>query len=304
MSVPTTPSSPAGTAAPAATAPAAVLPPAARPQAGPSFATAALRIFDLSLGRMLWSRGTVFMALLVGLPVILSLLVRGAQALGLPAMRIDGQAVGGPTIFGFMVWWIYLRFIVPVLAVYYGTALIADEVEDKTITYLFTRPIPRGAVMAGKYLAYLVCTVMVVLPSLMIVYFLIGTQGSSIAATFPSLVKDLALMALGLFAYGALFAWVGARFKRPLVIGLVYIFGWEQMALVIPGYLRRTAIAFYIQSMVPHAMPSDGLLGLIQNLLPERVSLAVAALSLVVIGVGFLWLAVRVVERREYVLEQ
>ena len=39
----------------------------------------------------------------------------------------------------------YLRFSIPVLGVFYGTALIADEVEDKTITYLFTRPIPRGA---------------------------------------------------------------------------------------------------------------------------------------------------------------
>jgi len=59
----------------------------------------------------------------------------------------------------------YLRFTVPVLAVFYGTSLIADEIEDKTITYLFTRPIPRGAVMAGKYLAYLACTSLVVLPS-------------------------------------------------------------------------------------------------------------------------------------------
>ena len=50
----------------------------------------------------------------------------------------------GPAIFGMMIWVFYLRFTVPVLGVFYGTSLIADEVEDKTITYLFTRPIPRG----------------------------------------------------------------------------------------------------------------------------------------------------------------
>ena len=61
----------------------------------------------------------------------------------------------GPAIFGLMIWVFYLRFIVPVLGVFYGTSLMADEVEDKTITYLFTRPIPRGAVLVGKYLAYL-----------------------------------------------------------------------------------------------------------------------------------------------------
>ncbi len=70
-----------------------------------------------------------------------------------------------------MIWLLYIRFIVPVLGVFYGTALIADEVDDKTITYLFTRPIPRSAVLLGKYLAYLVCTVLLVLPSVVLVYF-------------------------------------------------------------------------------------------------------------------------------------
>ena len=68
------------------------------------------------------------------------------------------------SIFGMMIWVFFLRFIVPVLGVFYGTSLIADEVEDRTITYLFTRPIRRGAVLVGKYLAYLVCTTLVVLP--------------------------------------------------------------------------------------------------------------------------------------------
>ena len=159
---------------------------------------------------------------------------------------------------------------------FYGTSLIADEVEDKTITYLFTRPIPRGAVMAGKYLAYLVCTIMVVLPSVMIVYFLIVPYGGgSIAATFPDLVKDLALLALGLIAYGALFAWVGARFKRPLLTGLVFVFGWEQAAMVFPGYLKRFTIAYYLQALVPHTMPSDNLLGMLQAIVRETPVAAV-----------------------------
>ena len=36
-----------------------------RPTA-PGFLTSALRVFDLSLGEMLWSRRTIFMALVVG----------------------------------------------------------------------------------------------------------------------------------------------------------------------------------------------------------------------------------------------
>ena len=37
-----------------------------------------------------------------------------------------------------------------VLGVFYGTSLIADGVEDKTITCLFTRPVRRGAATAAR----------------------------------------------------------------------------------------------------------------------------------------------------------
>ena len=147
----------------------------------------------------------------------------------MPALRVNGQRVVGMGVFGVMIWMLFLRFIVPVLGVFYGTALMADEVEDKTITYLFTRPIPRGAVLVGKYLAYLACTSLVVLPSVMLVYFLL-VRFAEIPATFGQLLTDLGLLGFGLAVYGALFAFVGAFFKRPLVIGLVFAFGWEQMA--------------------------------------------------------------------------
>ena len=292
------------TTAPAASA-APVVPPALpRSRRAPSLWAAAIRIFDLSLARMLWSRGTIFMALLVGLPVVLALLVRGVQAIGAPAMRVEGQVVTGPTIFGFMVWWLYLRFIVPVLGVFYGTSLMADEVEDKTITYLFTRPIRRGAVLFGKYLAYLGCTIFVVLPSVMLVYLLVVPMQGSLGGSFLDLLKDLSLLALGLAVYGALFAFVGAKFKRPLLIGLVFIFGWEQLALAFPGYLKKFTVAFYLQGLVPHAMPSDSTLSLIQGVFRESPSLAASLFGLAGILVVFVGLAAWIVERREYVLEQ
>src|SRR6266550_3563046 len=97
----------------------------------PSFGRSTMRIFDLSLGEMLWARRTLFMA---------------------------------------------------ALGVFYGTSLIADEVEDKTITYLFTRPIPRRSIVMGKYLAYVVCTTSVVLPSVMIAFLLMVPLAEMAAA--------------------------------------------------------------------------------------------------------------------------
>lgn len=279
--------------------------------AAPGTFRSSLRIFDLSLGEMLWSRRTIFMLLVVGAPVLIALFLRVLVFLGAPLMeegqiQNQGQSVRmtGPAIFGLMIWVFYLRFTVPVLGVFYGTSLMADEVEDKTITYLFTRPIRRGAVLIGKYLAYLGCTIFVVLPSVMLVYLLVVPMQGTLGGSFIDLVKDLALLALGLAVYGALFAFIGAKFKRPLLIGLFFIFGWEQAALAFPGYLKQFTIAYYLQAMVPHAMPNDGVVSLIQGIFRESPGLLASLFWLAVIWAVFLGLAAWVVERREYVLEQ
>jgi ABC-type transport system involved in multi-copper enzyme maturation permease subunit len=270
----------------------------------PGFLASAMRVFDLSVSEMLWSRRTIFMALVVGAPVMISVFLRLLDALGAPVFRVNGNMMAGPSIFGLMIWVFYLRFTVPVLGVFYGTSLIADEVEDKTITYLFSRPIPKGAVLVGKYFAYLACTLFVVLPSVVIVYLAIVPMRGSLGASFLDLVKDLALLTIGLSVYGAVFAFIGAKFKRPLLVGLVFIFGWEQAALAFPGYLKKFTVAYYLQAMVPHAMPNDSVISLVQGIFRENPSLPESLIWLGVILLAFLWAAAVSVERKEYVLEQ
>jgi ABC-type transport system involved in multi-copper enzyme maturation permease subunit len=268
----------------------------------PGMLPSALRVFDISLGEMLWSRRTIFMALVVGLPVVLAMIVRTLDLAH--GLRVNSAAVNGPAIFGLIIWGLFIRFIVPVLGVFYGTALIADEVEDKTITYLFTRPIPRGAVLMGKYLAYLACTVFVVLPSVMLVWLLIIPIGGSLGGNFIDVVKDLGLIAIGLAVYGAVFALVGAALKRPLLIGLLWAFGLEPALLLIPGYLKHLTVAYYLQGLVPQAMPSDSPASLVMAIFREIPTLSESLIALTIMEVGFLWLASRVVAGREYVLEQ
>jgi ABC-type transport system involved in multi-copper enzyme maturation permease subunit len=219
------------------------------------------------------------------------------------AVFINGARVSGPALFGMMMWLLYIRFIVPVLGVFYGTALIADEVDDKTITYLFTRPVPRGAVLIGKYLAYVVCTALLVLPSVVLVYFLIvPLGGGSIDESFPALLTDLGMLIA--IAYGAVFAWVGARLKRPLVLGLVFTFGWEPAVLLFPGYLKQLTVAYYLQALVPHAMPQDSAVSILMQVFREVPMVSTSLAYLAGIVVLALWFAARAVERREYVLEQ
>ena len=239
----------------------------------------ARRVFELALGEMLWARRTAFMALAVGAPILLAVVTRLAIVNGTAVLTINGTRIGSQAIFETAISVLYLRFIVPALGVFYGTSLIADEVEEKTITYLFTRPISRGAIVLGKYLAYLVGVAAVVLPSVALV-FLIMVPFANMGILFGKVVADLGVIALGLAAYGAVFLLAGVTFKRPLVGGLVFVFGWEPLALVLPGYLRHLTIAYYLQ--------------------PASSSVA----ALVLIAAGAVFLAMRTIERREYVLEQ
>jgi hypothetical protein len=138
----------------------------------------------------------------------------------------------------------------------------------------------------------------------MLVWFVVVPIRGSLGPNFVDMVKDLAILALGLSVYGALFAFVGAWAKKPLLIGLVYVFGWELITMGVPGSFKHLTVAYYIQGLVPQAMPSADAIVLIQGIFREIPSLSTSLLGVGVIEVVFLALAARIVSNREYVLEQ
>jgi len=242
------------------------------------------RVFQLAVGQMVRSRRTLFIVIIVGGPVLLAVAGRMAGNASV-SIIVNGGELEGTDVFDIVVSLLFVRFAVPVLGVWYGTSLIADEVEDRTITYLFTRPVRRGAVMVGKYLAYLACTSMAVAAAVALVFAAV-VDGATWSDALM-LAGYLGTLVLGLAAYGALFALMGASLERPLVIGLLFAFGWEQVALLVPGYLRRFTIAYHLQSVIR-----------------EPGAAGISLVCLTAITAGCLFFATRAVERREYVLEQ
>src|SRR5258708_17699362 len=99
--------------------------------------------------------------------------------------------------------------------------------------------------------------------------------GGSIGSSFPQLLADLGVLAGGVAAYGGVFALVGGLTKRPLIVGLVFAFGWEQSVLLTPGYLKRLTVAYYLQALVPHAMPQDSALSSLLQVFQEQPSVAI-----------------------------
>ncbi len=178
------------------------------------FFPAARAIYGLALEGMVWSRRSLLMALLLGLPAIFSLLYRGSLMAHMPARYTASD------LYAFIIAVYYVRNVLPLAALFYATALIADEVEGKTLTYLLTRPLRRPSILAGKFAAYLTTTLTFTLPATVITFFLLATARgfAGIGAAVPELFRDMGVMALSLLAYGAFFTLLGVLLRRPMIL--------------------------------------------------------------------------------------
>jgi ABC-2 type transport system permease protein len=288
-----TPAAPPPTPAPAP-APAAVA--AAPPSLDRPvpFLRAARAVFDLSLEGMVWTRRSLLIAIMLALPAVLAVVLR------LTINRLPPR-VSGFDFYGMVIAFYYVRNALPLAALFYATALIADEVEGKTITYLLTRPIQRPAILAGKFAAYLVTTIAMALPAVVATFFLMTTVGgwTGVGARVPDLFRDMGVVALTLVTYGAFFTLLGVLLRRPTIPGLLFLFVWELLANA-PGYLPRFTITAYLRSLIHHRPVDEGMAELFGQVLPAALCLEAVGAMIVV----FLAVAGWIFSTREYVLDQ
>jgi ABC-type transport system involved in multi-copper enzyme maturation permease subunit len=258
------------------------------------FLRAARAVFDLSLEGMIWSRRSLLMVLLLGLPAPLALIFRTFIT------RLPPR-VGAVDFYGVVIAFYYVRNALPLAALFYATALIADEVEGKTITYLLTRPIQRVSALAGKFAAYLVTTLALALPAVVVTFFLLTTiRGwTGVGALVPELFRDMGVVVLTLVTYGAFFTLLGVLLRRPVIPGLLFLFVWELLANA-PGYLPRFTITAYLRSLIHHRPPDEGLAEIFAQVLPTALCLEAVGAMIVVFLAGAAW----IFSTREYVLDQ
>lgn len=251
----------------------------------------------LTLDTLFWSKKTVFVALV-------SMLVLGLSVLGRLVMTYHWVRAPftSAQVFGTLMSTAVIHFLVVFVTLFYGTALISDEVEGKTLTYLFVRPIPKPTVMFGKFLALMWIGSVLVIPTVFLSYLTLYLRADlgPFREDMPTLGKDVGVIFLALLAYGSLFSLLGAWLKHSLLVGLFYAFGWEGIISYLPGFTRKLTITHYIQSIFPHNDTSTALAMLIGDRTPPLESLV----TLVLLSAFMLLTASIAVREKEYVLEQ
>jgi len=254
-------------------------------------------VYRLNLRVLIRSRRTLVIGLLCAFPILFATLGVIFILSGIAERDLSAY-----TLMAFIMARGYVHFFLVVVTLFYGTALIADEIDDKTITYLFMRPVSRRIIYLGKYLAYLVAASLLLLPTAVVSFLIamIADPPGEAVQHLPILFKDLGVLILGILAYGALYALIGAVAKRPVFVGLAFAIVWETAVTFIPGYLSKMTIKHYLLALLPHAAGERGVLSLLES----PTSPPIAIVVLLATTAGLLALGAWIFTRKEYVLEQ
>jgi len=143
----------------------------------------------------------------------------------------------------------------------FTTAIVSQEIEQRTIVYLLTRPVPRWQLLLVRYLASVLVVSLV--GAFTAILTSIGAYGTGFLGN-PLLAKDILALAVGAFAYGALFLAVSLLFNRSLIICVLFAFGWESAIPSLPGDLYRVSVFSYLQAIANH--PTSGGNGVLEIL--------------------------------------
>lgn len=249
-----------------------------------------LYLYVLTVRDLLRPRRAAGGLLLALIPAAVGLLWRMA-ARGSYEPEAAYNAISGGLVFG---------FVLVLLAAVFGTGAVSGEVEQGTIAYLLTRPVPRARILTAKFLASL----SVLVPALWL-----SAAALALAAHGPPGLRnavfryDLAFLPLGGAAYGAAFLLLGALLQRPLLWGLLYAFGWETWVPSMPGAFKKASLMSYLRTLVPHPAPEAEVVDISEvfaMLNPTTIPQALAwRVLLAVTVVGFLG-ALIAFSRREY----
>jgi hypothetical protein len=143
-----------------------------------------------------------------------------------------------------VVFGMYLGFVLPLFTLAYASGAVGSEREGRTLIWLFTRPLPRWAVYLAKFLGVLPWCLLASLGGFAALCLAGGDLGLRALATYwPAAVA-------GTVGFAALFQLVGAVFRRPAVVGLVYIFFFEILVANLPGSLKQLSLNYYAKSLL------------------------------------------------------
>jgi len=133
---------------------------------------------------------------------------------------------------------ILAKVVLPILALIAAPAGIREDLEQRTLPLLLTRPAPAWAMPLGKGLPWFAWGAAWIIAATLGLQILGGDPGQRMGALVGAWWGELAFVAL-----------LGLTFKRGTLWAALWLFGWENLVAVFPPFLQRLTFTHYIESL-------------------------------------------------------
>jgi ABC-2 type transport system permease protein len=140
--------------------------------------------------------------------------------------------------------------VLPVVALVFAGAAIGDLRDDKTLVYLWLRPMDRWPIVTGAALAAATLAAPISIIPIVLAAVLTGAGNGIVAGTVLASI-------VGLVAYVAVFTLFGVWLKRFIVWGLAYILIWEGFIAQAGAGVARIALRKYTRSILVDRTGAD-----------------------------------------------
>ncbi len=168
-----------------------------------------------------------------------------------------------------------LGLVLPVVALVFAGAAIGDLRDDKTLVYLWLRPMDRWPIVVGAALAAGTLAAPITIIPIVAAAILTGAGNGIVAGTLLATI-------VGLIAYVAVFTLFGVWLKRFIVWGLAYILIWEGFIAQAGAGVARIALRKYTRSILVDRTGADLDLADFSLVMAVVVPIVVAAAALAV----------------------
>jgi hypothetical protein len=211
-------------------------------------------------------------------------------------------------IFAGVFQYFYLR-----LAIFFGCLgmfmySFRGEMANRTLHYWFLAPARREVLLAGKYAAGLVASVVIFGGGALLAFAAmiwphdpVEVQAYWAGGGMTHAFWYAAAAALGCVGYGSVFLAAGLYVRNPIVPAAVLLV-WEGVQGILPHALQKLSILYYLQSLSPVPAPMDADVPTLIQLLAAPAAPASrpwAIVGLLAVTTVVLWIAARAVRRME-----
>ncbi len=181
---------------------------------------------------------------------------------------------------------VFLQFFALGLPLYLGVSAVRDEIDDKTIVYLFARPLHRAVVLGSKMISVAILVTFVLAIDLALAYVIIVSADgfTGIMAGLGRLFASIGVLAAAALVYTAVFSLIGVLLRRPMILAILFGLGWEAAVSNLPGAFPRLTLMYYLKSLLGLGPQSHGMMSmLIPSITPASVSEALEVLLIMAI---------------------